>query len=281
MPPEYHVLLAEDNPVNQEVGRAMLETLGCNVDVVDNGLEALRMVTSNRYNLVFMDCQMPRMGGLEATARIRDAESGKSRRTPVIALTAYVMDDEIAECRAAGMDDYLGKPFSLKDLSEILNRWAGSTIPANSGGDNGCSAILPENRVDASVNAAGNSLMVSLESACLDPRALDNLRATFGARAGEMTRMVINIYMKDSPALLTELRGALRAGDRETMHRAVHTLKSSSANLGAGFLAESCKKLENRIKEGSLVDCETMIEDITAQHRQVLQALQEIIDRGI
>ncbi len=280
MPPEYRVLLAEDNPVNQEVGRAMLETLGCRVDVADNGLEAFRMVVSNSYNIVFMDCQMPRMDGLEATAKIRDAESSQSRRTPVIALTAYVMDDEIQECRAAGMDDYLGKPFSLNDLSEVLKRWADKNGPGNgtshaahggiSSPDPGCtSPDSPARLIDDPHGAVH-----------LDPGALDNLRATFGPRAQEMVNMVVSIYLKDSPALIIELSASLLSGDREALHRAVHTLKSSSANLGAYSLAESCKKFENRIKEGALTNCESMIESIKAQHREVLRALQHIIDRG-
>jgi PAS domain S-box-containing protein len=127
-PPIAHgprVLLAEDNVINQTLALHLLEKLGCCVDVVANGREAVTAVARGEYALVFMDCQMPEMDGFEATAAIRQAETG-SRRVPIIALTASAMQGDREECLAAGMDDYLSKPLGPRDIERMLRRWQGN-----------------------------------------------------------------------------------------------------------------------------------------------------------
>jgi two-component system, sensor histidine kinase and response regulator len=121
-----HVLLAEDNPINQEVVREMLESFGCRVDVVKNGREAIEALASSTYDLVFMDCQMPTMDGYEATRSIRQRETTQIEdraRIPIIALTGLAMEGDREQCLGAGMDDYLCKPIRLEQLQAILTRW--------------------------------------------------------------------------------------------------------------------------------------------------------------
>jgi len=117
------ILLAEDNPVNRQVAMAMLKRLGFLVDVAVDGAEAVNAASLNRYRAILMDCQMPILDGYEATREIRSVE-GDTRHTPVIAVTAAAMKSDPERCLAAGMDDYLAKPLSLKTISAVLERWA-------------------------------------------------------------------------------------------------------------------------------------------------------------
>ena len=128
IPPQFTgcILVVEDNSVNQEVARTMLEQLGCSVEVAGNGREALEATGRARYDLVLMDCQMPEMDGFEATRRIRAREAVSTTgtpRLPIVALTAHVLESDRQACLAAGMDDYLSKPFTRLQLERLLTRW--------------------------------------------------------------------------------------------------------------------------------------------------------------
>jgi CheY-like chemotaxis protein len=127
-------LLVEDNPVNQKIGRLMLERLGCSVELAQNGRDALDLLNRRRYNIVFMDCQMPVMDGYTAVAELRSREPGE-HRSLVIALTAHAMQGARERCLEAGMDDYLTKPFSAGDLRAMLQKWrlGASSDPRGSG----------------------------------------------------------------------------------------------------------------------------------------------------
>jgi CheY-like chemotaxis protein len=131
------VLLAEDNPVNQNLAVRLLEKLGCRVDVADNGREAVAAAARADYALIFMDCQMPEMDGFEATVAIRKAERA-SRRVPIIALTASAMQGDREECLGAGMDNYLSKPLRFGEMERALRRWLGNGADAPGTG-NACS----------------------------------------------------------------------------------------------------------------------------------------------
>ena len=117
-----YVLLVEDSPVNQELGCAMLESFGCRVDVASNGYEAIDRVESNRYDIIFMDCEMPLLNGLDATRAIREREKTAGGRTTIVALTAHDSSGSRLLCFDAGMDDYLSKPFMMHELSSMLDK---------------------------------------------------------------------------------------------------------------------------------------------------------------
>ncbi len=117
-----HLLLVEDNFVNQEVGREMLIQLGYNVTVAENGLKALEILEKTRFDLVFMDCHMPEMGGFEATRKYRELEH-PNEHLPIIALTADVVDGINKKCQIAGMNDYVSKPFTQEELKDALDKW--------------------------------------------------------------------------------------------------------------------------------------------------------------
>ena len=173
------VLLAEDNITNQKVAMLMLEKLGCRVDAVANGREALEALTHIAYDLVFMDCQMPEMDGYEATIAIRARETNGDTHVPIIAMTAYAMRDDRERCLQAGMDDYIRKPVKAEILQAIIQQW-GRPAPG--------SARVPEAEPQVSAPAA-DSLSPPLEGPALialhalgdeqDPACLSSLTGTF------------------------------------------------------------------------------------------------------
>jgi CheY-like chemotaxis protein len=123
-----YVLLVEDNPLNQMLGKAMLEHCGCRVEVAGNGREAVDALNRQRYDMIFMDCQMPVMDGYEATAAIRAMEGrspddNEAHRIPIVALTAYDSEGDREQCRLSGMDDYISKPFNLATIQATVERW--------------------------------------------------------------------------------------------------------------------------------------------------------------
>ena len=117
------VLLAEDNPVNRKVQEKLLQRLGCRVDFAGNGLEAIKLASRNSYDVIFMDCQMPEMDGLEATKRIRSHEKSTGLHPLIIALTGHAMSGDRDKCLSVGMDDYLAKPVKASDFKRVLKKW--------------------------------------------------------------------------------------------------------------------------------------------------------------
>jgi PAS domain S-box-containing protein len=230
-----HVLLAEDNPVNQEVALNMLDALGCRVEVVANGWQAVEAVSRSGLDLILMDCQMPEMDGYQATALIRESERGaraEEGRIPIVALTAHAMEGDRERCLAAGMDDYLAKPFSQDQLGKVLARWL-KPAPATQSVSPGTSEQ----------NAQGSSA-AEAKGVSIDAKTLETIRALQRQGKPDLLARVINIYLEDSLRLLEALRQALSHGDGVGLKRQAHSLKSSSANVGAMRLAELCAELE-------------------------------------
>ncbi|MFK5957080.1 MAG: response regulator [Planctomycetota bacterium] len=124
-----HILLAEDNLVNQKVAAKHLEKLGCTVEIANNGAEAVQMNQNGNYDLIFMDCQMPEIDGYRATEIIRAAET-KGTHLPIIAMTANAMAGDRELCLEAGMDDYIAKPFTMEDITNVFHSWLPQPVPS-------------------------------------------------------------------------------------------------------------------------------------------------------
>ncbi len=117
-----HVLLVEDNAANQLMAQTLLKKMGYTYDVAQNGIEAIQAVRRTHYDIVLMDCMMPEMDGYEATRQLRAREAGGKWRLPIIALTANALSSDGERCRAAGMDEYLAKPYNLQQLKQVIDR---------------------------------------------------------------------------------------------------------------------------------------------------------------
>ena len=251
---DIRILLVEDNVVNQEVAKATLACFGCAVAVANHGQEAIDWLERHTCDLVLMDCQMPVMDGFQAAARIREreratlTETGQPvRRLPIIALTAHAISGDRERCLAAGMDDYLSKPFAREDLVAILNRWlpAAARLPT---------AISPP--VAGPPPTANDDLPASnLEpEPNIDQGILDKIRALERGGAAGLLARVITLYLQGTPPLIERMRQALGANDETALRAAAHSLKSSSANVGAMKLHGLCKELELWAQRGQIAD---------------------------
>jgi CheY-like chemotaxis protein/EAL domain-containing protein (putative c-di-GMP-specific phosphodiesterase class I)/HPt (histidine-containing phosphotransfer) domain-containing protein len=222
-----HVLVVEDNVVNQQVAAGMLESLGHRVDIVEDGQQALDAMVETQYAAVFMDCNMPVMDGYQATRKIRQLE-GTDRHTPVIAMTADAMVGDRERTLAAGMDDYLAKPVTLDDLVAALTRWAapdGSPDTASQGSPTSSTRLRP-----VGTEVLDAAVIVGLQ----------RLEQT----QGTMPHLV-RTFIDDGVTRIASLHGGIHRADADLVSRTSHSLKGSSANMGAFTMAQLCAELEH------------------------------------
>jgi len=205
--------------INQKVALLLLKQLGYTADVAADGEETLAALRRQRYDVILMDVQMPRMDGLEAARRIQ-AEWPAEERPRIIAVTANAMPEDGEACLSAGMDDYLSKPVLLEDLRAALCLGVGTTVPPPS-----------------SATAEGD-----VES--LDPESIDRLWQLQDRTGQELVLPIIDHFLAEAPRRLAELRLALVAKDNLKIIFTAHSFKASSAQIGARRLAKICEELE-------------------------------------
>ncbi|HEX6707797.1 MAG TPA: response regulator [Albitalea sp.] len=242
-----HVLLAEDQPLNQEVALAMLHDAGMRVDVVGDGAAAVRQVAAEAYDVVLMDMQMPVLDGLAATRRIRELPGRRS--LPIIAMTANVMPEDLSRCRAAGMNDHVGKPILPERLWDVLQRWV---------------LQPPPDPVAALATIPG-----------LD---LDDTLARLSGRHAlllSVLRMFAGEHVGDAQAMET----AWRRGEHDTLGRLLHSLKGSAGNIGATSVADAAAAVETALAEGaSAARVEALLAALTERLDGLLDALRDRLE---
>jgi two-component system, sensor histidine kinase and response regulator len=264
-PTNAHLLLAEDNPVNQKVATRMLEKLGYRVDVVGNGLEAVEALFSRiPYAAILMDVQMPEMDGHQATAEIRkrESQSGEpARRTPIIAMTASAMQGDREKALEAGMDDYVSKPVKPEELDAVLARWT----PQPDGEEDSA----PEEQTADGAAAPGGT------TDPLDRSVLVGLRELGGQ---ELLAELAGLFLEDVPPQLEALREATEGGDASSVQRVAHTLKGSCGNMGAVRMATICAELEDVGRSGELERAQVVVERLEAEFGRVRPAFEAEIE---
>ena len=267
----HRVLVAEDNPVNQKVAAHMLENLGYQADVVADGREALEAVAGTPYGAVLMDVQMPGMDGYRATRRIRDQEerSGRrnmmmglrKRRIPIIAMTASAMQGDRERAIEAGMDDYVSKPVSRNELGAVLGRWISGT---------------PAYRVPVAEEGEPHA------DDPLDRRVISGLRGLQGENETDIVAELAGMFLEDARPRLSALEEAILGDDAPTVERLAHTLKGSSANMGAKGMSAICARLENAGQSGDLSQGPRLLERLQEEFARVDRAFEAEIrgERG-
>ncbi|MDP3537667.1 MAG: ATP-binding protein [Azonexus sp.] len=256
------VLIAEDNESNLLVAVTHLERFGLDICAVSDGQQALDRLAEERFDLLLMDCQMPVLDGFAATAAIRQRETVTGHRLPIVALTANAMQGDREHCLAVGMDDYLAKPFTGKEMFSVLSRWlALERRQADSSGE-------PRVELTPSVRLA--------PPPALDPAALNTVRALSPDMTDDLIRQLIQAYLKAAQREWIKFDQGLLAGDATLLASAAHALKSSSYNVGALGLAERCKEIEALGRDGRLPELICVV-DIRAEWSRVEAALNVLL----
>jgi signal transduction histidine kinase/CheY-like chemotaxis protein/HPt (histidine-containing phosphotransfer) domain-containing protein len=290
------LLLVEDNPVNLAVAEKILESLGFTADHAGNGIVALEKMAHTRYPLVLMDCQMPLLDGYTATRRWREREAERGdTRMPIVAMTANAMAGDRQRCLDAGMDDYLSKPVSRAMLEKCINQW----LPRQDESEASASAATPpvvapapasvaiqeakpaapaviasagfveETMPRPAASAAGGAVTA------LDTGILDELAEVTGPGLAR----IILVFLEDAPRLISQLETASTIPDLEAMRAAAHSLKSSSANMGALALSAAAKRIELGAREQRLDRPAVAVALVIAEFARARVALQGYLVR--
>jgi CheY-like chemotaxis protein/HPt (histidine-containing phosphotransfer) domain-containing protein len=272
-----HILVVEDNVVNQEVIGQMLRALGCRVQVSTGALAGLRAMCEKPFDLVLMDIQMPGMDGVEALNWFRRGTAGRfnfltSADTPIIAVTANALGGDEERFLGLGFDDYLSKPFRQSQLLAMLTKHLRPAAPATSGdaaaGGGGASGSLGE------PGAPGDA---ELDSTVLDAQALERLRELDPNGENRLMERVVSAFESSIGRLMPQLQDALQSGELGGIRHVAHTLKSSSASIGAMKLSRMCSDVESRARHEQPEGMAERIAQLQAEVEIVRTALKRIL----
>ena len=261
------LLVAEDYPANQLVVQRFLEDLGCQVHLVNNGFEAVKALKKHHFDLVFMDCQMPFMDGYQATEEIRlnELSSDSGKHTPIIALTAHALHEDEAKCKAAGMDEWVTKPFTRQDLSKTLQKWLPKKLIISD---------QPALKTDIKTLVKASNLVEDTTSINMkfftQQFKLDNV---------DDLAFIISLteaFQQNAAQTLSNLQFSIENEDAEQIRKLAHGLKSLSTNVGSGKLTELCKTMEQAGKNNDLNDTQTLLESMKQEYLRVLTELNAL-----
>ena len=259
------VLLVEDTPVNQKLARAMLSKLGLRVVLAGNGLEAVELLRQQTFDLVLMDCHMPLMDGYQASATIRQLPNGRGERLPIIALTANAMQSDKQKCLAAGMSDFLAKPFTLMQLRAVLARWLPQTVSRRPTRGATLPAALPRADAEAARPVINRATLEALRK--LDPHG----------DSGLMVELLQTFVAMAQPGL-ADVENAARGADSQALATAAHALKSAAANVGAETLSALYRELELLGRGKKINEAFALLGPVHQAHDRAVARIHEILE---
>ena len=283
-----NVLLVEDNQLNQEVALALLEEIGIQAVVAEDGAKAVDRVSQETFDLVLMDMQMPVMDGVTATQSIR--ASGVSE-VPIIAMTANVMESDVKKCLDAGMNDHIAKPIDPTEMYRTLAKWLPESTRSEKRADISAQT-LPADRLspDSSASVSPNALASNLVQGASDE--LEAVRAIQGVDvdAGlsrvvgnkDLYRSLMGMFIETGLAFREKISAALAGGDPKAAEREAHSIKGASANLGMGQLAEQAGVLEAMLKEApNDPDTAEVFDRVDKEIQAMVSALQSALGQSL
>lgn len=246
------IMLAEDNMVNQKVALGLLAKFGYRADPVGNGLEVIEALKRQLYDAILMDINMPEMDGLAATQAIR-AQLPASEQPHIIALTANAMQDDYERCLALGMNDYISKPIQVAELVNALTLVQPRSLP------HGQHEFATPDTLSPALHTPGDAV---------DLAALTEIAELLGDEGATMVQEVVHIFLDSSPSLLLQLQDAQQCGDADAVFRAVHTLRSPAAQVGAHRLAALCQAVEIASGAGAMIQ-QAEVDQIGSEYDRV------------
>jgi CheY-like chemotaxis protein/HPt (histidine-containing phosphotransfer) domain-containing protein len=250
----HRILVAEDVETNQRIAREMLQILDCDVEIANNGQEAVEKYTAGDFELIFMDCQMPVMDGFEATIDIRDLENSLMRdRTPIVALTAGIGREDRDRCTKVGMDGYLTKPFSIRELETTIRRFVQNDTESARKETNG-QRLLPQSLTPPSVDT----------EEVFNMKAINNIREIESQTGKILLPSILEGFKDQMTAKLIEIEKHADQGDSQNFYKAAHAIKSMSANIGAEKIRILAATLE---QAGRGENIEDVSEELSQLHK--------------
>ena len=292
------VLLVEDNLINQDLATELLATLGVTASVAGNGAEALEQMSATRFDVVLMDCQMPVMDGLSATTtwRARERDTGLAR-LPIVALTANAMQGDREACLAAGMDDYLTKPFNTRQLREMLLKMSQGARLLEREARAMAMAPQPEApepqvalplqtlaatalRADPAAEVVAIATGAATHDPLFEPAALSAISALDPDGSRGLVPRIVGLFVQDSARQLQLLEAALQDGDAAAVERAVHSLKSSSGNVGGRALSRASAAAETQAHAGDLAGVATQVQNLRELRERTVAELAPLQAAG-
>ena len=273
--PKRRILLAEDGLVNQRVATGFLQRWGHEVVLARNGREALEALERQTFDLVLMDVQMPVMNGLEATTEIRRTEQGTDRRLFIVAMTAEAMKGDREKCLAAGMDDYISKPFEAADLKRIVAAAPVSTLDGTCDSPSCC--VPPSGSPLTADESAPEETGVQRTSGSTDGDDCEfDWKETVRKAGGDeaVAHDLVEMYLEEGPKLTAALAAGLAEGDCKLLQRSAHTLKSSSSYFGAAEIVSLAREIERCGEQESLGEAWTLLERLQTKIDALLRTLE-------
>ena len=254
------VLVVEDQDVNQRVAQLILEALNCHADFAANGREAIRLAGETRYDIIFMDCEMPEMDGLTATIEIRRRYPALS--VPIVAMTARAMRGDRERCLAVGMNDFMTKPIHREGLVSMLRQW----LP----GRYASSISLTDKAVESSPVASVALPRAPDEPApAIDPRILKNLRTLAQARDPELLVQLFDGFKRDAAKRVAAIREAVEHAQADSLRAAAHALQGACATIGAKELAKIAAAFVDAGRKHAFADAQALLERLSSELARV------------
>jgi len=251
------ILLAEDNDINRLLASKLFGRLGYVIEAAANGQEALNAVKRDRFDIVFMDVQMPEMDGLEATRAIRE-QIPSGLQPVIIAMTAFATTEDRAMCLSAGMDDYVPKPITLEDLERMLKKWTGINL------------------IEDETENGPHAIKAAADTSLLDQDAINRLMDIGKQTDPGFLLQVLEMFIVQAPQCIKDIKDGLEQSNYTKMWQAAHKLKGTSLNIGAKKLGITCREIENKGRNLELVGLKELAEKLSDDYALTVEELRSL-----